>query len=155
MLGGSGKGILRRAARWADILHMTPAIGGHGTTTLPAVAAFDDDAVATKLRFVREEAAKHGRKPHAIRYATTIYNYSPTSTPRQTREIAEQIAPVFGMDPAAFVRHPVVLAGTPEEMADEIHRRAEVHALEIVAVNFSSSEQIRAFADGVIAKVKR
>ena len=42
MLGGSGNGILRRAGRWADVIHMMPVIGGDGTTTIPTVAAFTD-----------------------------------------------------------------------------------------------------------------
>lgn len=155
MLGGSGKGILRSAARWADIIHMTPAIGGHGTTTIPTVAEFNDAAVSSKLELLRSEAARAGRAPDAIRYGTTIYNYSPTASPEQTRKLAEQIAPVFTLSPAEFLRHPVVLAGTPEEMAQEIERRVSVHGLSLMTVNFSSSEQIRAFGEKVVARLRR
>ncbi len=153
MLGGSGKGILRRAGRWADIVHMAPAIGGEGTTTIPAVAAFTDDTIDEKLALVREEAVRAGRDPDAIRYATTIYNYSPTPTPKQTREVAEQVGAVFGLSPETFLRHPVVLAGTPQEMRDEIARRVEAHGLSMMAVNFSSHDQIREFGEQVIARM--
>lgn len=154
MLGGSGNGILRRAGRWADILHMAPAIGREGTTTLPTVAAFTDESVTEKLALVREEAVRAGRTPDAVRYATTIYNYSPTTSPQQTREVATGIGAVFGLSPDAFLRHPVVLAGTPEEMIEEINRRVDRHGLSMMALNFTSHEQIRHFGENVLRKVR-
>ena len=155
MLGGSGKGILRRAGRWADILHMAPAIGREGTTTLSTVAAFTDESVTEKLALVREECVRAGRTPDAVRYATTIYNYSPTNSPQETKEVAAGIGGVFGLSPDAFLRHPVVLAGTPEEMAEEINRRVERHGLAMMGLNFASHEQIRHFGENVLQKVLR
>ena len=151
MLGGSGNGVLRRAGKWADIIHMTPAIGADGTTTIPAVAAFTDATVSEKLDLVHASARKADRDPGAIRYATTIYNYSPAESPAQTMEIAEGVGAMFNLSPEQFLRHPVVLAGTPEEMVEEIRRRERTHGLSMIAVNFSSSEQIQAFGERVIA----
>jgi alkanesulfonate monooxygenase SsuD/methylene tetrahydromethanopterin reductase-like flavin-dependent oxidoreductase (luciferase family) len=153
MLGGSGNGILRRAGRWADILHMAPAIGREGTTTIPTVAAFTDETIAGKLALVRAEAEKAGRPRDAVRYATTIYNYAPTTSPAQTREVAEHVGGIFQLSPDAFLRHPVVLAGTPDEMVAEIRRRIDAHGLSMMGVNFSNADQLRAFADDVIAKL--
>ena len=153
MLGGSGKGVLRRAGRWADIIHMTPAIGGPGTTTIASVSAFTDDTVPEKLALVRESGIAAGRPADAVRYATTIYNYSPTATSEQTLALAEQLGGLFQLPPQAILRHPVVLAGTPEEMREEIRRRAETHGLSLMAINFSSVEQIRAFSEQVMSKL--
>jgi len=153
LLGGSGNGILRRAGRWADMIHMTPAIGAEGTTTLPTVAAFTDATVTEKLAIVREEAAHAGRAPDAVRYGTTIYSYAPTESPAATMRLAEQMAPVFQVSPAEFLRHPVSLAGTPEEMIEEIRRRIDKHGLAEMTVNFASTEQLREFGEKVIPRL--
>ena len=153
LLGGSGNGILRRAGRWADMIHMTPAIGAEGTTTLPTVAAFTDTTVAEKLAIVREEAVRAGRAADAVRYGTTIYSYAPTDSPAATKSLAEQMAPVFQVSPAEFLRHPVSLAGTPEEMIDEIRRRVETHGLAEMTVNFASTDQLREFGEKVIPRL--
>jgi probable F420-dependent oxidoreductase len=153
LLGGSGNGILRRAGRWADMIHMTPAIGTEGTTTLPTVAAFTDATVAEKLVLVREEAARAGRAPDAVRYGSTIYSYAPTDSPAATRALAEQMAPVFQVSPSEFVRHPVSLVGTPEEMIDEIQRRIATHGLAEMTVNFASLEQLRSFGEKVLPRI--
>ena len=153
LLGGSGNGILRRAGRWADVIHMTPAIGGEGTTTIPTVAAFSDAVVREKLAIVSEEAVRAGRPADAVRYASTIYSYGPTSSPTETRQLAEQLAGLFGVTPNELLRHPVVLAGTPEEMAEEIHRRVETHGLWELTINFTDTTQLRAFGESVIPKL--
>jgi probable F420-dependent oxidoreductase len=152
LLGGSGKGILRRAGRWADIVHLTPSIGAEGTTTLPTVAAFTDATVAEKLEIVRDEAVKAGRSPASVRYGTTIYSYAATSSTAETRSLAAELAPVFQVTPTDFLRHPVALAGTPEEMVDEIQRRIETHGLREMTLNFPSVDQLRAFGEKVLAK---
>ncbi|HET9063867.1 MAG TPA: TIGR03619 family F420-dependent LLM class oxidoreductase [Candidatus Binatia bacterium] len=153
LLGGSGNGILRRAGRWADMIHMTPAIGAEGTTTLPTVAAFTDATIAEKLALVREEAVRAGRAPDAVRYGTTIYSYAPTDSAAATKSLAEQMAPLFQVSPADFLRHPVSLVGTPEEMVDEIHRRVATHGLAEMTINFASPEQLRAFGERVLPRV--
>lgn len=152
MLGGSGNGILRRAGAWADMIHMIPSIGTAGTTTLDAVRAFDDAAVATKLARVRDAEAQVGRARGSVRFATTIFNYAMTESPQRTRALAEKLAPSFGMPPAAFLRHPIVLLGTPEEMIAELQRRQTEHGLSLVAINFTHLDHIRTFGKRVIAK---
>ena len=153
LLGGSGNGILRRAGRWADVIHMTPAIGGEGTTTIPTVAAFSDAVVKEKLDVVRAEAVLAGRPADAVRYASTIYSYAPTASAAETRQIAEQLGGLFGLEPPDVLKHPVVLVGTPDEMAEEIHRRVETHGLWELTVNFAEAAQLRAFGERVIPKL--
>jgi len=150
LLGGSGNGILRRAGRWADVIHMTPAIGAAGTTTLQTVAAFTDATITEKLALVREEAVKAGRAPDAVRYGTTIYSYAPTVTAAATKSLAEQLAPVFQVSPVDFLRHPVALVGTPAEMIDEIRRRVATHGLAEMTINFASPDQLRHFGEKVL-----
>lgn len=155
MLGGSGNGILRRAGEWADVIHMVPVIGKAGTTTLEEIRKFSDDALAAKLARVRRSEAAAGREPGSVKFASTIFTYSPTTSPEQTQTIAEGMAGMFGLTPDALRRHPIALIGTPEEMATELQRREREHGLSLLAINFSSPEQIRTFGEQVLPRVNR
>ena len=153
LIGGSGNGILRRAGQWADVIPLTPSIGHEGTTTLPTVAAFTDATVREKLALVSEAAVKASRRPDAVRYGSTIYSYASTASPAETKHLAEQLSGLFGVAPSEVLKHPVVLAGTPEEMADEIHRRVETHGLWELTVNFADTDQLRAFGAKVVPRL--
>ncbi|HWP65285.1 MAG TPA: LLM class flavin-dependent oxidoreductase [Candidatus Limnocylindria bacterium] len=153
MLGGSGPGILRRAGQWADIIHMVPRLGDAGTTTIAEVVQFSDAALPAKLARVRAAEAAAGRAPGSVRFATTIFNYVPTTSPAETRATAERLAGVFGDTPEAVLRHPVSLIGTPEEMRDELVRRERTHGLALLVMSFTTLDQMRAFAEQVIARM--
>lgn len=154
MLGGSGPGILRRAGTWADVIHMIPAIGTAGTTTLEALRAFSDAALPEKLARVRAAEAAAGRRPGTVRFASTIFTYAPTESPEQTRTLLEGMAGMFGLAPEETRRHPIVLAGTPEEMAEELRRREATHGLSLLAINFSTEAQLRTFGEQVLPRVR-
>jgi probable F420-dependent oxidoreductase len=150
MLGGSGNGILRRAGEWADIIHMVPVIGAAGTTTLEELQKFTDNALPGKLARVRAAAAKAGRPPGSVRFASTVFNYSMTATAKETQGLAERMSGLFGLTPDAFLHHPIGLVGTPDEMIAELKRREELHGLSLLAINFSNPQQIRDFGDKVL-----
>lgn len=154
MLGGSGNGILRRAGEWADIIHMVPTLGAAGTTTVAEVQRFSDVALGEKLARVRTAEAKAGRAPGTVRFASTIFTYQMTESPAQTRRLTERLAPVFGPAPEDVVHHPVVLIGTADEMAEELRRRESTHGLSLLAINATTSEQIRTFGERVIARLR-
>jgi probable F420-dependent oxidoreductase len=154
MLGGSGNGILRRAGEWADIIHMVPVIGKAGTTTLDEIQKFSDEALPAKLARVRKAEALAGRAPDSVRFASTIFTYAPTTSPEQSDTIAQGMAGMFGLTPDALRRHPIALIGTPDEMAAELRRREREHGLSLLAINFSSSEQIRTFGEQVLPRVR-
>ncbi len=154
MLGGSGAGILRRAGAWADIIHMIPRLGDAGTTTIEEVQKFSDEALPAKLARVRKAETEAGRDPGSVRFATTVFTYAPTTSPEQTESIAQGMAGMFGLTPDALRRHPIALIGTPEEMATELRRREREHGLSLLAINFSSSEQIRTFGEQVLPRMR-
>ena len=153
MLGGSGNGILRRAGEWADIIHMVPVIGGAGTTTLDELQKFTDTALPSKLARVRAAAVTAGRPSGSVRFASTVFNYSMTSSPRATQTLAERMAGLFGLTPAAFLTHPIGLVGTAEEMIAELKRREQLHGLSLLAINFGNLQQIREFGERVLPHV--
>ena len=154
MLGGSGNGILRRAGEWADIIHMVPVIGAAGTTTLEELQKFTDAALPAKLARVRAAAAKAGRPPDSVRFASTVFNYAMTQSPRDTQTLAERMAGLFGLTPAAFLTHPIGLVGTPEEMVAELKRREQLHGLSLLAINFTSPQQISEFGKKVLPHMR-
>ncbi len=153
MLGGSGNGILRRAGQWADIIHMVPANGAAGTTTLEEVASFSDESINAKLGRVADAAEKAGRPRDAVRFASTIFRYELTDSPSQTRELAEQMAQVFGVSADQILSHPVSLMGTPDELIAELKRRERAHGLSLLAINFTTPQQVRAFGEKVLPYV--
>jgi probable F420-dependent oxidoreductase len=153
MLGGSGAGILRRAGEWADIVHMVPRLGDAGTTTVEEIRKFGDAALPQKLARVRAAEAAAGRKPGSVRFATTIFNYVPTTSLAETRTAAEGLAGIFGGTVEEILRHPVSLIGTPEEMVDELRRRRETHGLALLVMTYTALDQMREFADRVIARL--
>jgi probable F420-dependent oxidoreductase len=153
MLGGSGNGILRRAGTWADIIHMVPVIGGPGTTTIDEIQKFTDGALAQKLERVRAGEARAGRSRGSVQFASTIFNYAMTSTPEETRALAEQFSGVFGLPPDELLHHPVGLIGTPDEMIEELRRREATHGLSLLAINFNNQQQIRDFGEKVLQRM--
>ncbi len=153
MLGGSGNGILRRAGEWADIIHMVPVVGAAGTTTLEEIRKFSDASLKGKLERVRAAEVRSGRPRGCVRFATTIFSYTMTASPQETRTTAEQMSGIFSVPKEDFLRHPVVLLGTAEEMVAELRRREEVHGLSLLVIMFSNQQQMREFGDKVLPKL--
>jgi alkanesulfonate monooxygenase SsuD/methylene tetrahydromethanopterin reductase-like flavin-dependent oxidoreductase (luciferase family) len=132
---------------------MVPVIGAAGTTTLEEVQKFTDAALASKLARVRGAAAAAGRSG-AVRFASTIFNFSMTDSPRATQRLAERMAGLFGLTPESFLTHPIGLIGTAEEMVVELKRREAAHGLSLLAINFTHPQQIRAFGEQVIPHLR-
>ena len=49
--------------------------------------------------------------------------------------------------------HPIVLAGTPEEIIDELRRRQDEHELSLVAINVTGEQQLTEFGEQVVARM--
>ena len=154
MLGGSGNGILSRAGQWADIIHMVPVIGAAGTTTLEEIQKFSDASLREKLDRVASSAEKAGRPRDSVSFASTIFRYQMTDSPAETREQGDQMAQVFGVTTDEILAHPVSLIGTAEEMVAELQRREKAHGLSLLAINFGSQAELRAFGEKVLPHVR-
>ena len=153
MLGGGGKGILRRAGRYADILHMVPQTGKQGTTTPEEIKKLTDDVIDEKLALVREEESKAGRPSGSVKFATTVFNLMFTESPAKTAEAAEMVGSLVGMDAETTLRHPVVLIGTPEEMVDELSRRRDAHGLDLLGLHPGDDAGLERFGQEVLPKL--
>src|SRR5262249_37987003 len=103
---------------------------------------------------VRAAEASAGRPPGSVRFASTVFTFAPTDSQARTREIVAGLSQVFGLAPEALKRHPIALIGTPDEMIEELRRRERVHGLSLLALNFSSLDQLRDFGTKVLPNVR-
>jgi len=123
LLGGSGKGLLRVAARHADVVNLTADVGRAGTVDFGEVARFNEDAFVAKGEFVRAEARAAGRDPARIAMSSIVFMLMLTNTSAEGQAMAERIGPMFGVDAAGARRLPLALIGTPDEIVTELKRR--------------------------------
>jgi probable F420-dependent oxidoreductase len=123
LLGGGGKGLLRVAAKHADVVNIISDAGRPGYISLENVAKLTDDAFTSKVKFLRDEAARHGRDGKKIRISNMIFTVVLTDSPAATRATVEGMAPMFNTTPAGMVRAPLALIGTPDECIAELRRR--------------------------------
>jgi len=125
LLGGGGKGLLRVAAKHADVVNIISDAGKPGYISLENVAKLTDDAFTSKVKFLRDEAARHGRDGTRIRISNMIFTVVLTDSPAATRATVEGMAPMFNTTPAGMVRAPLALIGTPDECIAELRRRQQ------------------------------
>jgi probable F420-dependent oxidoreductase len=123
MLGGSGKGILRIAAREADHVNIISDAGRAGTILMSEVAKVTEDAFRQKIDFVRAEAKAAGRNADAITFSSTIFLPMITDTEAQAHEFAANLGGMLGVGVEQVSRMPMALVGTPEQCVAELTRR--------------------------------
>jgi probable F420-dependent oxidoreductase len=157
LVGGGGKGLLRVAAKHADLVNIIPDIGGPGYLEMANVAKLTDDSVKTKVKFVREQAKHYGRHGEAIRISNLVYFPILTDSPAATRATAESMAPMLQTTPEGVLHSPLTLLGTTEEWAAELRRRTrEWEVTHVVLSNVSGrfgQAELRRFAEEVIPSV--
>ncbi|MFP6665545.1 MAG: LLM class flavin-dependent oxidoreductase [Deltaproteobacteria bacterium] len=120
VLGGSGKGLLRIAAKHAATVNIIVDTGKAGTVLMTEVAKLAEDGFKKKVDFVREEAAKHGRE---IQISTTAFIAILTDNEEQTEQMTAAVAGGFGLAPEVARRMPIALVGTADQWVEELQRR--------------------------------
>jgi alkanesulfonate monooxygenase SsuD/methylene tetrahydromethanopterin reductase-like flavin-dependent oxidoreductase (luciferase family) len=123
MLGGSGKGLLRIAARHADHVNVISDAGRAGTILMSEVAKVTEEGFQRKLDFVRTEARAAGRDPDAIVFSSTIFMPMITDSDAQAHEFAGGLGGMLGLDADQVRRMPMALIGTPDQCVAELRRR--------------------------------
>lgn len=153
LLGGAGKGLLRIAARHADIVNVISETGRTGYIALDQVAKFTDDRFRARVAFVRAEARAAGRDPAAITISNVCFTAMLTDSPAETQERATMFSGLFGGSIAATLRAPTMLIGTPEEMVAEIRRRRAEWGIEQLVIAFAGEAMLRRFGEEVVPRV--
>jgi probable F420-dependent oxidoreductase len=123
LLGGGGKGLLRLAAKHADVINIISDAGKPGYIKLENVHKLTNDAFRSKVQFVRDEAKKYGRDGSTIRISNVIFTAIVTDSVAATKSLAEGMAPMFGTTPVGLLQSPMALLGTPDECIKELNRR--------------------------------
>lgn len=136
MIAGNGDRVLRTAARWADIIGLT---GGDR----PAEPG--DDPLAERIGFLREAAGE--------RFAELEFNIAITAMPVDESgvpdlAIARRSLP--GLTNEQLLRHPGVLSGSTDEIAERLRGYRDTYGISYVIVQ---ARHVEAFG-AVIALLK-
>jgi probable F420-dependent oxidoreductase len=153
LLGGGGKGLLRIAARHADVVNVISSAGATGYISLAEASRFDDDGFRARVDFVRAEARKLGRDPQAIQISHVVFQTVLTDTAEATRQTLENVAGMFGATPDSIRRSPHFVIGTPEECVVELKRRVRAWDLSQIIFPLRDEGVIRRLAREVLPHV--
>jgi len=123
LLGGSGKGLLRIAARHADFVNVVADTGRVGTVDAREVAKVTDKAFREKLDFLRSEIKAADRDVSKVALSSTIFISNLTDDHEGGQSFAGALGSMFGLDADEIKRMPLALIGTAEECAAELRRR--------------------------------
>jgi len=140
VLGGGGKGLLRVAAKHADVVNIISEVGKAGYIKMATTSKFSDAGFKDKIGFLRAEAQRHGRTPKAIKISNVVFSPILTDSAAATKQTAENMAGMLGMSPDDIRRAPIFLIGTPEEWVTELKRRAREWELSEVVFSWSLGE---------------
>lgn len=150
VLGGSGKGLLRVAARHADVLNIISEVGKRGYISLAGASELNDDAFRAKIDFLRAETARAGRKPDAIEISNFAFIMAMADSTEGSRALRDGMAAGLGVPADAVSRAPMALLGTPDEMVAELRRRASAWGVKEVVFQFQDEAVVRRFAREVM-----
>lgn len=154
VLGGGGKGLLRIAARHADVLNVIADVGRRGYISMKGATELDDAAFRAKVDFVRAESARLGRDPQAVEFSDFVFSMMPADSTAAAQALREGMAGAFGTTPDAVGRIPMALIGTPDDMIAEIHRRATAWDVREVVFQLQDEGVVQRFAREVIPAVR-
>lgn len=154
VLGGGGKGLLRVAARHADVLNLIADVGHRGYISMEGSARLDDDAFRAKIDSVRAEAARLGRDPKAIEISNFAFTMLLSASADEARAMREAVASFLKTTPDAAVRAPMSLVGTPEEMIAELRRRQSAWDVRELVFQFQDEKVVENFARDVMPALR-
>ncbi len=150
MLGGSGTGLLRIAARHADILNIIPPTGNNKDFINDPVATVKFDMPTLKSRIAKLQACcdEAGRDPSEIELGgLSFVALSEDPNDPALREVATHLG---FPDYASAQRAPVALIGTPEEVKRELAQRIEETGLSYFIIATASPASFELFCNDVM-----
>jgi alkanesulfonate monooxygenase SsuD/methylene tetrahydromethanopterin reductase-like flavin-dependent oxidoreductase (luciferase family) len=154
MLGGSGRGLLRVAARHAEVVNIISDVGRQGYISVANVSRLTDERFRAKVRFVREEAERQGRDGAAITISNVIFTCAVTDTPAAARAMAENMGGLLGVPPEVVRTAPLSLLGTPEECVAELQRRRREWDVSEFVFPARTDDLIRRLGEQVLPHVR-
>lgn len=151
LLGGSGKGLLRIAAREADIVNIIVDTGKAGTALPSEIAKLTEDGFRAKVDFVREEAEKHRR---TVQLSATVFIPYLAESEEEAQKMADGLAGGFGLTGDEARRMPLALIGTPEQCVEELRRREREWGVEhLILSGGAGPDMLRRFGSEILPGV--
>jgi probable F420-dependent oxidoreductase len=154
LVGGSGRGLLRVAAKHADIVNIIVELGRVGRMTTETIDKLTAERFTDKVRFVREQARQAGRDPGALAISNSIFAARLVDSPAAARKEAAAIAGAIKSNAAAVLASPLFLIGTPEEAAAELSRRARQWGVSQFVFGGMDEATTRRLAEQVLAPLR-
>lgn len=135
LVGGGGRKILQLAAREADIIGLNFNLHGG---RIDATVGPDGTAehTAEKLEWIREAA---GDRFDEIELQVRIHLAVITD---DRAALAEQLAPAFGLTPEAALSSPHSLAGTVEQIIDDLVEQRERFGISYLGISADSMDDL-------------
>lgn len=150
MLGGSSERMLRLAAAEADMVNLIPPTSG-GKDFLKdqqAVARFTMQTLVAKVARLRTMAEEMGRDPEDIEIAgLALTRLVRDPDDPALAKLAARLG-ATGIDAAR--RLPTLLLGSPEQVVEELRRRAHEASLSYIVIVPTSAETVDLFVDEVM-----
>jgi probable F420-dependent oxidoreductase len=154
VLGGGGKGLLRVAARHADVLNVIADVGRRGYISMQGAARLDDDLFRSKVDFVRAEASRLGRDPRAIEISHFAFTLMLADSSDASRSTREAMAGMLRTTAEAVAQSPMTLIGTPDEVIAELQRRASEWDVRETVIQLQDESLATRFAREVMPSLR-
>jgi probable F420-dependent oxidoreductase len=141
IIAGGGKRLLTFAAQQADIIGVNPSLPGppDANTTRDALGP----AIDQKFELIRHAA---GDRFDELEFTAWI---SVAAIASDMTTLREQLSIQFGAEPDDVLQSPIILAGSADQVVDQLHRRRDRWGYSYTVLQ---AEQAHAFAP-VIAQV--
>jgi probable F420-dependent oxidoreductase len=148
-IGGGGDKMLELAARYADMITLTPPARG-GRVHPDEVKKLTPARLAERIALVRRAAEAAGRDPASVEIGGFLLTRV-TGSPAETATVARALGGAFGVDEKAVRESPLALIGTPAEIAAELARRRDAFGLRwVLLTGGPSRETLETFGKEII-----
>jgi probable F420-dependent oxidoreductase len=135
LIGGGGRRVLSIAGRWADIVGINFALT-KGVIDSSAGPNGTAEATEEKIGWIRAAA---GDRFDAIELQVRVHLALVTD---DRKGVAEALAPGFGLTPEQALQSPHALAGTVEEIADDLLERRERYGISSIGIGLDAMEAL-------------
>ncbi len=127
-IGGGGRKVLTAAAKHASIIGVNPELTS-GTAGIEAGKTAVSERYGERIEWIREAAGDRFASIE-LQVQTQIEQVVPNR-----REVATNLAPVFGLTPDEALEMPIVLVGTVDEICADLVARRETYGLSYIVVH--------------------
>ena len=157
MLGGGGEKLLRVAAAEADVVNIIPPSGGaKGKIVIEDALRFDEAEFRRRVDVLASQCQEVGRKFSVLELSGMVYVLI-AKTEEEADTLATVTAQMMGIDAsniAAVRTSPSTLVGTPEQVANEMRRRARSLGVTYYFCNFLGPDLLELFGREVLPRLQ-